>query len=46
MPGTTGKIWYVTLTGGKLSPTATFGAFAKATAASAKELFGKGFQGT
>ncbi|GIU56829.1 M4 family metallopeptidase [Arthrobacter sp. NicSoilC12] len=35
------RIWYETLTGGKLSPTATFGAFAKATAASAKELFGE-----
>src|SRR6478609_10868867 len=34
------QIWYETLTGGTLSPTATFGAFAKATAASAKELFG------
>ena len=35
-----GQIWYQTLTGGTLSPTATFGAFAKATTASAKELFG------
>jgi Zn-dependent metalloprotease len=34
------QIWYQTLTGGTLSPTATFGAFAKATVASAKELFG------
>lgn len=35
-----GRIWYQTLTGGTLSPTATFGAFAKATATTAKELFG------
>ena len=34
------QIWYDTLTGGTLAPNATFGAFAKATAASAKELFG------
>ncbi|MET1063368.1 MAG: M4 family metallopeptidase [Arthrobacter sp.] len=34
------RIWYETLTGGSLSPTATFGAFARATATSAKELFG------
>src|SRR6478735_11062071 len=36
-----GQIWYETLTGGSLSPTATFTAFAKATAATAKELFGE-----
>ncbi|MCB5281785.1 M4 family metallopeptidase [Arthrobacter sp. AL08] len=35
-----GRIWYETLTGGTLAPDATFGAFAKATAASAGELFG------
>ena len=35
------QIWYETLTGGTLSPTSTFGAFAKATVASAKELFGE-----
>ena len=35
-----GQIWYETLTGGGLAPNATFAAFAKATAASAKELFG------
>ncbi|XAS63062.1 M4 family metallopeptidase [Pseudarthrobacter sp. So.54] len=35
-----GRIWYETLTGGTLAPNATFGAFAKATAASAGELFG------
>ena len=34
------QIWYETLTGGTLAPNATFGAFAKATAASAKELYG------
>jgi Zn-dependent metalloprotease len=34
------QIWYDTLTGGTLKPNATFGAFARATAASAKELFG------
>jgi Zn-dependent metalloprotease len=36
-----GQIWYETLTGGSLSPTSTFTAFAKATAATAKELFGE-----
>ncbi|RKR20270.1 M4 family metallopeptidase [Arthrobacter oryzae] len=36
------QIWYQTLTGGTLSPNTTFGAFARATAASAKELFGAG----
>lgn len=36
------RIWYETLTGGTLAPSATFGSFAKATAASAKELFGAG----
>jgi Zn-dependent metalloprotease len=36
------QIWYETLTGGVLAPNATFGAFARATAASAKELFGAG----
>ena len=36
-----GQIWYETLTGGSLSPTTTFSAFAKATAATAKELFGE-----
>jgi Zn-dependent metalloprotease len=35
-----GRIWYETLTGGTLAPTTTFGAFAKATASSARELFG------
>jgi Zn-dependent metalloprotease len=35
-----GQIWYETLSGGKLAPNTTFGAFARATAASAKELFG------
>jgi Zn-dependent metalloprotease len=35
-----GQIWYDTLTGGSLPPTATFTVFAKATAASARELFG------
>jgi Zn-dependent metalloprotease len=34
------RIWYETLTGGSLAPNATFSAFAKATAASAQELFG------
>jgi Zn-dependent metalloprotease len=34
------QIWYGTLTGGTLAPNATFRAFAKATAASAAELFG------
>ena len=34
------QIWYETLTGGSLAPNATFRAFAKATAASAAELFG------
>jgi Zn-dependent metalloprotease len=36
------RIWYETLTGGTLRPTATFAAFARATAASAKDLFGTG----
>ncbi|MBT2550875.1 M4 family metallopeptidase [Arthrobacter sp. ISL-65] len=36
-----GQIWYETLTSGSLSPTSTFTAFAKATAATAKELFGE-----
>jgi Zn-dependent metalloprotease len=36
-----GQIWYETLTGGSLTPTTTFTAFAKATAATAKELFGE-----
>ncbi|AXJ11386.1 M4 family metallopeptidase [Arthrobacter sp. PM3] len=36
------QIWYDTLTGGTLKPNATFGAFARATAASATELFGAG----
>ncbi|MET4094811.1 M4 family metallopeptidase [Arthrobacter sp. UYCu712] len=36
------QIWYETLTGGTLAPNATFRAFAKATALSAKELFGAG----
>ncbi|MDP9692635.1 UNVERIFIED_ORG: Zn-dependent metalloprotease [Arthrobacter globiformis] len=36
-----GQIWYETLTGGSLRPTSTFTAFAKATAATAKELFGE-----
>ncbi len=36
------QIWYETLTGGSLAPNATFPAFAKATALSAKELFGAG----
>lgn len=34
------QIWYETLTGGTLAPNATFRAFAKATATSARELFG------
>lgn len=37
-----GRIWYDTLTGGTLPATATFTKFAKATAASAQELFGAG----
>ena len=37
-----GRIWYDTLTGGSLAAAATFSAFAKATAASAKELYGAG----
>jgi Zn-dependent metalloprotease len=37
---TPGRIWYDTLTGGSLAAAATFSAFAKATAASAKELYG------
>ncbi|MBT2595834.1 M4 family metallopeptidase [Arthrobacter sp. ISL-72] len=37
---TPGRIWYDTLTGGGLPATATFTRFAKATAASARELFG------
>lgn len=37
-----GQIWYSTLTSGSLPPACTFGRFAKATAASAKELFGAG----
>ncbi|WP_432244777.1 M4 family metallopeptidase [Arthrobacter sp. G.S.26] len=37
-----GRIWYDTLTGGSLPPTATFGVFARATAASAVEIFGAG----
>jgi Zn-dependent metalloprotease len=36
-----GQIWYETLTGGLLSPNSTFTAFAKATAATARELFGE-----
>ena len=35
-----GRIWYETLTGGSLKPASTFSGFAKATAASAQELFG------
>lgn len=35
-----GRIWYETLTGGSLKAAATFSAFAKATVASAQELFG------
>jgi Zn-dependent metalloprotease len=37
---TPGRIWYDTLTGGSLPAAATFSTFAKATAASAKELYG------
>ncbi|MDT0195839.1 M4 family metallopeptidase [Arthrobacter sp. AB6] len=37
-----GRIWYEALTGGTLPPTATFRVFARATAASAVELFGSG----
>jgi Zn-dependent metalloprotease len=37
-----GKIWYETLTGGKLKSDATFAEFAKLTAATAVELFGEG----
>ncbi|WP_284984705.1 M4 family metallopeptidase [Arthrobacter sp. efr-133-TYG-118] len=37
-----GQIWYNTLTSGSLPATCTFGRFAKATAASAEELFGSG----
>ncbi|MDQ0755832.1 M4 family metallopeptidase [Arthrobacter sp. B3I4] len=37
---TPGRIWYDTLTGGTLAAAATFSAFAKATAASAKDLYG------
>ncbi|MEQ4518554.1 M4 family metallopeptidase [Pseudarthrobacter sp. B907] len=37
-----GRIWYDTLTGGTLPASATFSAFAKATAASATELYGTG----
>lgn len=36
------RIWYETLTGGTLAPNATFGSFARATVASATELFGAG----
>ena len=35
-----GHIWYDTLTGGSLPAAATFSTFAKATAASARELYG------
>lgn len=35
-----GHIWYDTLTGGSLPAAATFSAFAKATTASARELYG------
>jgi len=35
-----GHIWYETLTGGSLKPASTLSAFAKATAASARELYG------
>ncbi|MEZ2389278.1 M4 family metallopeptidase [bacterium RCC_150] len=35
-----GEIWYNTLTNGSLPPTCTFSRFARATAASAEELFG------
>ena len=37
-----GQIWFNTLTSGSLPPTCTFGRFAKATVASADELFGAG----
>jgi Zn-dependent metalloprotease len=37
-----GRIWYETLTEGALPATATFSVFARATAASAVELFGSG----
>jgi Zn-dependent metalloprotease len=37
-----GRIWYETLTGGSLPAAATFSVFARATAASAAELFGSG----
>ncbi|WP_426996252.1 M4 family metallopeptidase [Pseudarthrobacter sp. N5] len=37
-----GQIWYDTLTGGSLPVTATFSVFAKATVATAAELFGAG----
>jgi Zn-dependent metalloprotease len=37
-----GRIWYETLTGGSLPASATFSVFARATAASAVELFGSG----
>jgi Zn-dependent metalloprotease len=37
-----GRIWYETLTGGSLPPAATFRVFARATVASAVELFGSG----
>ncbi|MFB8368499.1 M4 family metallopeptidase [Pseudarthrobacter sp. NPDC055928] len=37
-----GRIWYETLTDGSLPATATFSVFARATAASAVELFGTG----
>ncbi|WP_354253384.1 M4 family metallopeptidase [Arthrobacter sp. UYEF21] len=40
--GAPGQIWYDTLTGGSLPATATFSVFARATAASAVELFGSG----
>jgi Zn-dependent metalloprotease len=37
---TPGRIWYDTMTGGTLAAAATFSSFAKATVASAKELYG------
>ncbi len=37
-----GRIWYDTLTGGSLTATTTFRAFARATASSAVDLFGSG----
>ena len=37
-----GRIWYGTLTGGSLPAAATFSVFARATAATAVELFGSG----